>query len=267
VDARFGVGGFLLAREAGLRQIGLVNGVSAVQRRYRPHDPELFQDPGKVWRSEASLLDEARRTALERLARQAHARGASLVTDVRISDEVYELGEPGGVVAQFVATGTAVRRDAADAGNGDPVLTNLPVQDYWLLIRHGSEVLGLVGSFSKAASGVDLRGRVLGDDPYKDDDGGWEADVYTGAVSRGYAKARADMRAQLTTLGADGAVGVRIGHVQHKAAEGAHMITVRAIGTAIRRAMPMTGGDRPALAIMPVLGLGRGQEKGFGRHE
>src|SRR5260370_42286081 len=90
----------------------------------------------------------------------------------------------------------------------------------------------------------------------------------TRARSRaGMPRPRTDMRAQLTTLGADGAVGVRIGHVQHKAAEGAHMITVRAIGTAIRRAMPMTGGDRPALAIMPILGLGRGQEKGVGRHE
>lgn len=271
LDARYGVGGFLLAREAGLCQIGFVSGVSVASHYWKPGDTSFLPPvTGEVKVLTSRLWDQSLQEALRRMTRKAQQRGASLVIGVTVSDEEYELGEAG-ISVRVIATGIAVRRDTASpAGgrsvDGDPVLTNLSVQDYWLLIRHGAQVLGMACAFGRVAAAVDLGRGAMDNDAGGDHYGGWEAGLYGKAVTLAYSDARAGLRAQLTALGADGVVGVQIEHSQHRAADAGQVFIVRSVGTAIKRAVPGTGDARPALTIMPVRGLDRLGTDRTGRH-
>jgi uncharacterized protein YbjQ (UPF0145 family) len=271
LDAGYGVGDFLLAREAGLCQIGLVTGVSVAPYYWKPSDTSFLPPASGEVKVLTSLpWRQSLQEAVRRMTRQAQRRGASLVIGVKVSDEAYEMGETG-LAVRLVATGIAVRRDTVSPADGssaddDLVLTNLSVPDYWLLIRQGAHVLGMVCSFGRVAVAVDLGRGTTDNDPGGDQHGGWEAGMYGKAVTLAYADARAGLREQLTGFGADGAVGVQIEHVRHKAAGAGRVIIVRSVGTAIRRAVPGTGDARPALTIMPVRGLDRLSTDRTGRH-
>jgi uncharacterized protein YbjQ (UPF0145 family) len=152
-----------------------------------------------------------RRQALARLAEEADTVGADAVVGVRMSRSDHNLGLR---TIEYVVTGTAIRDpELTRPPSGQPVITDLSVQDYWRLRQAGFEPRGL-GAFTAVvfASAPITRRITRARTAYRNQE--------LSELSAGFQLARADVRRVLTeqvsALDASTLVGVELLHEVHK---------------------------------------------------
>jgi uncharacterized protein YbjQ (UPF0145 family) len=170
----------------------------------------------------SQALNEVRTRALDRLAEEALRIDADAVVGVETRAGESELGSGAGsgqLALEHMVLGTAVhradsRRDRS-SGIGQPVLTELSVADYALLLRAGIEPAGIVawsavffaGYSFGAGGGLTSMGMGMG---------GATQNFELSDFTRAFYSARESVMTQITrqasALGAAGVVGVRIGH-------------------------------------------------------
>jgi uncharacterized protein YbjQ (UPF0145 family) len=157
-----------------------------------------------------------------------------------------ELGGGGGQLAlEHMVLGTAVRRK--DARSEQPVMTELSVADYALLLRAGIEPAGIVAWSSVFFSSYAYRG-MLGVGGTMTSMQPYELTEFTQALYNARERTMGRLTNQAAALGASGVVGVRIGHTirPHTISSGmgggfgagelrGMMVTFNAVGTAIRQ--------------------------------
>jgi uncharacterized protein YbjQ (UPF0145 family) len=264
---------FALTQATGLRPVSQVMGSCVFQQRVAAERATWQLAPGETHR--LAMEDEwnvARETAMHRLWLEAEACGAHVVTGVHIRQSGQDSADSGSAMIEIVATGTAVLHETAGSARQHPVLTNLSMQDYWKLIRHGFDALGVVACTNMVGrhpGSGSLRGRALGvlagvgRDMLGDSGMGIleaaagrksrERPEFSAAVTDVYSYASADLRAQADRLGAEGIVGVRIDHSQFTDGNENRILTVHTIGTAIAGSPSRGFGAGPAaLSVMPV---------------
>ncbi len=143
------VGGFALCHQLGLEPLSQVMGSSIYQMGYEsgwqmeggfdPYGGGAMVELGSL----SQALNEVRERALHRLAEEARQLGADAVVGVETRAGESDLGAGGGQLAlEQTVLGTAVRRK--DARSEQPVMTELSVADYALLLRAGIEPAGIV---------------------------------------------------------------------------------------------------------------------------
>lgn len=141
----FSVSEFALAAHGGVQPVAQVMGSSVYHVGWQ-------RTPGGWgWQAVSQELtvlsdawNEARRLALARLQEEAELAGAQAVVGLDVRRGAHDWVAD---AVEYVTVGTGVRIDNGDAAGC--VLTNLSVQDYWLLRRAGYRPAGLCG-----ASGV-----------------------------------------------------------------------------------------------------------------
>ncbi len=258
------INGFALCHQLGLTPLSQVMGSSIYQMGYQEAwGPSAGgYDPFGTFMFELDTLSEAlnevRTRALDRLAEEALRIDADAVIGVETRAGESELAGAGGgsLALEHMVLGTAVRRADSrrdrSSGIGRPVLTELSIADYALLLRAGIEPAGIV-----AWSAVFFAGYSFGA-------GGGLTSMGMGAATQNYElrdftqafySARESVMTQITrqasALGAAGVVGVRIGHTARRhtlrggmgGAVGGFggreiqglMVTFNAIGTAIHQ--------------------------------
>jgi uncharacterized protein YbjQ (UPF0145 family) len=132
---------FALAGQARVRPVAQVMGSSIYhvgwQRRPGAWAWQVSQELTVL----SDAWNEARRLAFGRLQREAEVAGAHTVVglDLRVGAHDWVAD-----AVEYVAVGTAVRVE--DELAAAPVLTNLSLQDYWLLRRAGYRPGGLFGA-------------------------------------------------------------------------------------------------------------------------
>jgi uncharacterized protein YbjQ (UPF0145 family) len=214
----------------------------------------------------SQALNEVRTRALGRLGEEALRIGADAVIGVETRAGESELAGAGGgsLALEHMVLGTAVRR--ADSRHEQPVLTELSVADYALLLRAGIEPAGIVAWSAVFFAGYSfgpgggLMGVGMGGTQ------NYELSDFTQAFYSARESVMTQIARQASALGAAGVVGVRIGHTARPhtlrggmgGAVGGFggreiqglMVTFNAIGTAVRQH------DRAAVqAPEPVLDL------------
>jgi uncharacterized protein YbjQ (UPF0145 family) len=107
-----------------------------------PPGGETFELEGQT-----EAWNEARRLAVGRLRDEAVACGADAVVGVRV---VRRLRDWASDLAEFVATGTAVRATRIDVGEHAPLLCSLSGQDVAKLVAHGFWPTGIAGGSTVA---------------------------------------------------------------------------------------------------------------------
>jgi uncharacterized protein YbjQ (UPF0145 family) len=258
------VNGFALCHQLGLTPLSQVMGSSIYQMGYQSAwgQPEGGYNPYGTSMFELDSLSEAlnevRGRALSRLAEEARHVGADAVVGVETRAGESELGSGAGggqLALEHMVLGTAVRRENRSSGIGQPgeqpVMTELSVADYALLLRAGIEPAGIVAwsavfFASYAYSGMlgVGPGSINSMQPY-------ELSEFTQALYGAREQAMGQITRQATALGASGVVGVRIGHtIQPHTLSGGMggavggfgagelrgmMVTFQAIGTAIHQ--------------------------------
>ncbi len=267
------VGGFALCRQLGLTPVSQVMGSSIYQMGYQA----AWGQPG-AWGSlglggsfmvELNTLSEAlndvRGRALYRLSEEAHLVGADAV--VGVSTKAGESGiETGSVALEHTVIGTAVRRANAPGKTGQPVLTELSLPEFALLVQAGFEPLGIV-AWSSVFFGGFAFGRGLGGGEMLAFGPGavqnFELREFTQAFYAARETVMAQLGAQAAALGADGIVGMRIGHSARRQSlatgmgsreRAGLMITFNAVGTAIAQRERERGQPRLP-AVQPVIDL------------
>jgi uncharacterized protein YbjQ (UPF0145 family) len=266
------VNGFALCHELGLKPLSQVMGSSIYQMGYQSGwgQPEGGYGPSGTLMFEldtlSQALNEVRGRALNRLAEEARHVGADAVVGVETRAGESELGGAGGgsLALEHVVLGTAVRR--AERRSEQPVMTELSVADYALLLRAGIEPAGIVAWSSVFFASYAYRG-MLGQGPGSMGSmQPYELGEFTQALYNARERAMGQISAQATALGAAGIVGVRIGHTirPHTLSGGmggaiggfggrelaGMMVTFHAIGTAIHQ-----HGNAAVQAPKPVVDL------------
>jgi uncharacterized protein YbjQ (UPF0145 family) len=247
------VSGFALCHQLGLEPLSQVMGSSIYQMGYQSAWGQMQggYDPyggGAMIELDtlSQALNEVRERALHRLAEEARQIGADAVVGVETRAGESELGGGGGQLAlEHMVLGTAVRRK--DARSEQPVMTELSVADYALLLRAGIEPAGIVAWSSVFFSSYAYRG-MLGAGGTMTSMQPYELSEFTQALYNARERTMGQINRQATALGASGVVGVRIGHTirPHTLSSGmgggfgaselrGMMVTFNAVGTAIRQ--------------------------------
>lgn len=213
---------------------------------------------GETWEleTETEAWNEARRLALGRLREEAVRAGGDAVVGVRIERGRYDWAA--GLV-EFVASGTAVRSERFDLGDGGPVLSDLSGQEFAALFEHGWWPAGLVAGTTVAyvASGWQqqqasfaLGGTRLQNQEFGD---------FTRGVYDARARAMLRVTRQAHEVGAHGLVGVRLelAHREHEVDLGGGakrtdlILTMHVLGTAIVE-LDAAGAQPPVYVALPL---------------
>jgi len=244
------VSGFALCHQLGLEPLSQVMGSSIYQMGYQSAWGQMQGGYGGGAMIEldtlSQALNEVRERALHRLAEEARQIGADAVVGVETRAGESELGGGGGQLAlEHMVLGTAVRRK--NAGSKQPVMTELSVADYALLLRAGIEPAGIVAWSSVFFSSYAYRG-MLGAGGTMTSMQPYELSEFTQALYNARERTMGQINRQAAALGAAGVVGVRIGHTirPHTLSSGmgggfgggelrGMMVTFNAVGTAIRQ--------------------------------
>jgi uncharacterized protein YbjQ (UPF0145 family) len=244
------VSGFALCHQLGLEPLSQVMGSSIYQMGYQSAWGQMQGSYGGGAMIEldtlSQALNEVRERALHRLAEEAHHIGADAVVGVETRAGESELSGGGGQLAlEHMVLGTAVRRK--DARSEQPVMTELSVADYALLLRDGIEPAGIVAWSSVFFSSYAYRG-MLGAGGTMTSMQPYELSEFTQALYNARERTMGQINRQAAALGASGVVGVRIGHTirPHTLSSGmgggfgaselrGMMVTFNAVGTAIRQ--------------------------------
>ncbi len=242
------VNGFALCRQLGLKPLSQVMGSSIYQMGYQG----AWGAPGY---GEAILiemdtlsqaLNEVRGRALVRLGEEARHVGADAVVGVQTRAGESQL-ETGTLALEHVVVGTAVRREGARSEH--PVLTELSVAEYAMLVRGGFEPLGIVAwsavfFTSYVFGGMAGGGMLGGGGPLTMGVRNFELREFTQAVYSAREAVMGRITDQAAALGASGVVGVKIGHSVNSHTLGGGpgmreirglMVTFTAVGTAIKQ--------------------------------
>jgi uncharacterized protein YbjQ (UPF0145 family) len=268
------VSGFALCHQLGLTPLSQVMGSSIYQMGYQSTwGATGFGGIALIELDTLSqALNEVRSRALDRLAEEAHHVGADAVVGVETRSGESELGGTGGgsLALEHVVLGTAVRRENRSSGSGRdrgrPVMTELSVADYALLLRAGIEPAGIVAWSSVFFSSYAYSGMLGGGPGSIGSMQTYELGEFSQALYSARERVMGQINGQAAALGASGVVGVRISHTMqpHTLSGGmggavggfgarelrGMMVTFTAIGTAIHQ-----HGDASVQAPKPVLDL------------
>ncbi len=253
------INGFALCRQLGLTPLSQVMGSSIYQMGYQEAWGQsgtgnpFGLGAGFMFELDtlSQALNEVRTRALDRLAEEALRIDADAVVGVetRAGESELSSGAGGGQLAlEHMVLGTAVAR--TNSRREMPVLTELSVADYALLLRAGIEPAGIVAHSAvffagySFGAGASLMGASLGASTQN-----FEQRDFTQAFYSARETVMSRIAHQADSLGAAGVVGVRIGHTARPhtlrggigGAVGGYggreiqglMVTFNAIGTAI----------------------------------
>ena len=172
-------------------------------------EPSLSQVRNYKWHTEvvcglevwSAAWNLARRRALDRLTAEALQVNADVVVGVHVRRSDHDLGAK---TIEYVVGGTAIRLPGS-SGTSRPMLSNLSVQDYWLLLQAGHEPVGPLATtavvFASPPRSTRLRRtRTIAQNQ--------EFDEISGAFRLGREKVRAALRGQVADTNGTGAVGV-----------------------------------------------------------
>ncbi|MGH2865225.1 MAG: heavy metal-binding domain-containing protein [Solirubrobacteraceae bacterium] len=237
------VNGFALCHQLGLKPLSQVMGSSIYQMGYQGAWGAMGYGNSILLEldSLSEALNEVRGRALARLGEEARVLGADAVVGVQTRAGESEL-ETGTLALEHVVVGTAVRRDGARVR--DPVLTELSVAEYAMLLQGGFEPLGIVAWSAVFFTSYGLGGvGMLGGGPMTMGVRSFELREFTQAIYSAREAVTQRITAQASSLGASGVVGVKIGHSVSPRTLGGGvgmrevsgmMVTFTAAGTAIR---------------------------------
>ncbi len=244
------VNGFALCHELGLKPLSQVMGSSIYQIGYQGAWNAPYGGGNAILIEMDTLtqaLNQVRGKALARLGEEARHVGADAVVGVQTRAGESQL-DTGTLALEHMVFGTAVRREGAHTEQ--PVLTELSVAEYAMLLKGGFEPLGIVASSAvffvadsyemQAMKG--LGGRMM----YNENQ---ELTAYTQGVYAARERTMERLGFQAQQLGASGIVGVRIEHTArpHTLSGGMGMgmagnrelsglmVTFTAVGTAIEQ--------------------------------
>jgi uncharacterized protein YbjQ (UPF0145 family) len=253
------VGSFALCHELGFKPLAQVMGSSIYQVGYSTTYP-MYQSGGMYeLQALSQAWNEVRDRAFARLAQEAELLGADAVVGVQIDAGGREYTE--GAI-ECIVVGTAVKRsDSARPAGAPPIMTELSVPDFAKLHRAGIGTLGVVAWTSVFfVSGWSGGGQMGGGGMAFGGVNFMQNQELTGFTQGVYEARESVMRRidqQASQLGANGIVGMRIGHsVRPMDAGGGQyqqrglMVSFNAIGTAIE-----TGDGRQIAAPETILDL------------
>jgi uncharacterized protein YbjQ (UPF0145 family) len=240
------VSGFALCHQLGLRPLSQVMGSSIYQMGYQgAWGPMGYGSILLELDSLSEALNEVRSRALVRLGEEARLVGADAVVGVQTRAGESEL-ETGTLALEHVVVGTAVRREEARVQH--PVLTELSVAEYTMLLRGGFEPLGIVAWSAVFFTTYRYAGMMSGT-PMTMGVQSFELREFTQAIYSAREAVMQRITAQASSLGASGVVGVKIGHSVSPRTLGGGvgmremsgmMVTFTAVGTAIRERSDIT---------------------------
>jgi uncharacterized protein YbjQ (UPF0145 family) len=202
---------FLLVKQAGFEPLGLVMGSSIYH--IKPVFPRrnITAPTGAEVVDLTQALEHSRELAMTRMEEEAEALGADGIVGVRLDLNLHAWGSH---VAEFVAVGTAVRRQGGGAPfrnkKNMPFTSDLTGQDFWTLLRAGYYPVGF----------------VMGNCVYyvpKRAAGGWLSDKsinrecveYTHGLYDARELAIERLQSEAEEIGAEGVVGVTVHEKQH----------------------------------------------------
>ncbi len=142
------VADFALCREAGVRPVSQVMGSSVYQVGWQNYPWSTGWQPDGLGFELETLSDawnRARALALGRLAEEAELAGCHAVVDVTFANHRHEF--LGGEI-EIAVNGTAVVLEGQPPAQSGPVLTDLSLPDYVLLLRAGYDPVGVVAATS-----------------------------------------------------------------------------------------------------------------------
>jgi uncharacterized protein YbjQ (UPF0145 family) len=240
------VNGFALCHQLGLKPLSQVMGSSIYQMGYQSSWGNMGYSGAMLFELDtlSEALNEVRGRALVRLGEEARHVGADAVVGVQTRAGESQL-DTGTLALEHVVVGTAVRREGAPAEH--PVLTELSVAEYAMLVRGGFEPLGIVAwsavFFTSYVYGGMMGGGMGGGGPLTMGVESFELREFTQAIYSAREAVMQRISGQAAALGASGVVGMNIGHTVRPQTLGGGvgmreirglMVTFTAVGTAIR---------------------------------
>jgi uncharacterized protein YbjQ (UPF0145 family) len=248
------VNGFALCHELGLKPLSQVMGSSIYQIGYQGAWNVGYGGNAIPIELDTltQALNEVRGRALARLGEEARHVGADAVVGVQTRAGESQL-DTGTLALEHMVFGTAVRREGARTEH--PVLTELSVAEYAMLLKGGFEPLGIVAwssvFFTSYVFGGIAGGGMLAGGSLTTGVRNFELREFTQAIYTAREAAMQQITAQAAALGAAGVVGVQIGHSvrPHTLSGGMSvggglaggrelrglMVTFTAVGTAIKQ--------------------------------
>ena len=243
------VNGFALCHQLGLKPLSQVMGSSIYQMGYQGAWGANYGSGGILIELDtlSEALNEVRGRALVRLGEEARHVGADAVVGMQTRAGESEL-ETGTVTLEHLVVGTAVRREGMHSKH--PILTELSVSEYAMLLQGGFEPLGIV-AWSSVFFTSYVFGGMVGEGMLA---GGsltmgvrnFELREFTQAIYTARETVMQQITGQAASLGASGVVGMKIGHTVRPHTLGGGgvaggrqlsgmMVTFTAVGTAIQQ--------------------------------
>jgi uncharacterized protein YbjQ (UPF0145 family) len=243
------VNGFALCHQLGLKPLSQVMGSSIYQMGYQGSWGANYGSAGILMELDtlSAALNEVRGRALVRLGEEARHVGADAVVGIQTRAGESEL-ETGTLALEYVVVGTAVRREGAHVQH--PVLTELSVSEWAMLLQGGFEPLGIVAwssvFFTSYVFGGMIGGGMMAGGSLTMGVRNFELTEFTQAIYTARETVMQRVTGQAASLGASGVVGMKINHtVQPHTLSGGGMgtqrqlsgmmVTFTAVGTAIQQ--------------------------------
>ncbi|MCW3019137.1 MAG: hypothetical protein JWN10_1445 [Solirubrobacterales bacterium] len=254
------VNGFALCHQLGLKPLSQVMGSSIYQMGYQSSWGNMGYGNAILFELDtlSQALNEVRGRALVRLGEEARLLGADAVVGVQTRAGESQL-DTGTLALEHVVFGTAVRREGARAEH--PVLSELSVAEYAMLVRGGFEPLGIVAWSAVFFTSYVFGGMIGGGGggPLTMGVQNFEMREFTQAIYSAREAVMQRISGQAAALGASGVVGVNVGHTVRPQTLGGGvgmremrglMVTFTAVGTAIRE-----DAEKTVAAPKPVVDL------------
>ena len=205
------VSGFALCHKLGLTPLSQVMGSSIYQMGYQSSWGTGYRAGAVLFEldSLSEALNEVRGRALVRLAEEARHVGADAVVGVQTRAGESQL-DTGTLALEHVVVGTAVRREGAQGKQ--PVLTELSVAEYAMLLQGGFEPLGIVAHSAVFFTSYVFGGMMAGGGALTMGVQSFELREFTQAIYSAREAAMQQIAGQARALGAAGVVGMQIGH-------------------------------------------------------
>ncbi len=260
------INGFALCKQLGLTPLSQVMGSSIYQMGYQSswgagYGATILFELDSL----SQALNDVRGRALVRLGEEARLLDADAVVGVETRAGESELGSGAGagqLALEHMVVGTAVRRKGAKTRH--PVLTELSVAEYAMLLEGGFEPVGIVAwsavfFTSYVFGGMVGGGGMLGGGSLTMGTQNYELREFTQAVYSARETVMQQITGQAAALGAAGVVGVKIDHTvrPHTLGGGVGMrevrglmVTFTAVGTAIQQ-----HGEATVTAPKPTIDL------------